>query len=616
MKEKEKKIDPKIKEQIYKQKVRCGMCFEITIINNVDISNDSSMTILVTAECLNKHGIYYCILPDFCNEKNQYAQIRCNFCNNVQGEVDYQSKLFGFCIQDHKFICPTCAVGHFRNYQKSHKIASLVGLDFLCKEHGINYNSFCKKCNINICETCHKKTHNKHEMIMYKSIYPDQQKLSSAMRKVQDQKIFVKNINKKLDPLLKVFRENATEFYNNLNSCVKLNERILNSLDEGKLNYQSIKNFDKIINIEITDISWTSEIKEYLEEFVKHICSISTKPIKLTKDKPTNQKNAKEDNTNKISNEEFKDNELLAKIGKKNNKVFTTDEIEGEIQELYTLKELNNYLIIADNGIFILDQKDNNLINYIDINEGFEYDEINSISYYYNKNTNKIYLFVSTNSNKIKIYIIDEKNQYTYELLQEIKFDKINSIFCNKNGDLLILEKDLYWLYQLKNNKYEKETFISAGTLKKILSTENNLIFVLDQEIEFYDEVGFKSLFKISNVNFDEHSKIFEINKNIICISFQNKIQIVDIEKKAIHGIYDKINMDYVECADLLNDKEILLSCNNKNKLTFYVLEWNNATKTLKENKKIEELECKKLKQINKNKVLLYTKYGINVVEI
>ena len=108
---------------------------------------------------------------------------------NVQGEVDYQSKLFGFCIQDHKFICTTCAVGHFRNYQKSHKVASLLGLDYLCKEHGINYNSFCKKCNINICETCHKKTHNKHEMIMYKSIYPDQQKLSSAMRKVQDQKI-------------------------------------------------------------------------------------------------------------------------------------------------------------------------------------------------------------------------------------------------------------------------------------------------------------------------------------------------------------------------------------------------------------------------------------------
>ena len=48
------------------------------------------------------------------------------------------------------------------------------------------------------------------------------------------------------------------------------------------------------------------------------------------------------------------------------------------------IKDLDIYLMIIDNGIFVYNTFNNELLNYIDINDELKYNEINSITYYYN----------------------------------------------------------------------------------------------------------------------------------------------------------------------------------------------------------------------------------------
>ena len=73
------------------------------------------------------------------------------------------------------------------------------------------------------------------------------------------------------------------------------------------------------------------------------------------------------------------------KIGKTNKNILNAKDIIGVIKKIYSLDFLDIYFLIIDNGIFIYEQDTNNIINYIDINDGFEYNEINKITYYYNR---------------------------------------------------------------------------------------------------------------------------------------------------------------------------------------------------------------------------------------
>ena len=72
--------------------------------------------------------------------------------------------------------------------------------------------------------------------------------------------------------------------------------------------------------------------------------------------------------------------------------------------------------------------------------------------------------------------------------------------------------------------------------------------------------------------------------------------------------------MDSIESIDLINDTDILLSCYLNNKLTTYILEIDIVNKTFKEKKKIEDLDCKLIRKIEANKVILYMKYGDNII--
>ena len=235
---------------------------------------------------------------------------------------------------------------------------------------------------------------------------------------------------------------------------------------------------------------------------------------------------------------------------------------------------------------------------------------------------NMVYLIIGTNNNKIKVFCIDENSEYTYELIQEIRVGKISNMFCNKNGDLLILEEELYNIYNFDGEQFEeqKQCLNQENETKNLHITTNHLIFTVKEngkdKIIFFDTEKFAPLFSIEDVKIDEKSKIFEISKNFVCVSCKEKIQVIDVEKKSLCNAFDNIKMDYIESADLINEKDLFLSCMKNNKLVAFILEWDNSNKTFKEKKNIEELECKIIKNLNKNKIILFTKYGVNIIEI
>lgn len=622
--------DKTIEDSIFKQKLRCNRCHEIPIIK--EMVNGGGSSFFISAECSNKHGVYFCALQDYSNALNQFDKIKCNSCKKVQGKKNDISKIYTFCKNCNQYLCPECLVSQ-KKVHNSHHTITLDNFDFICKEHNKPYIEFCSKCFTNLCSGC-QKAHAKHDkLISLKDNILAEQKINSAYEKVNKQKSQIDEINKILNNFLKIANGQAKEYHDNINTLLTFNHQIFNCYDPQKLNYQSIVNFDKILDIDITDIAWVVEIKELLDKFIKLIKSYSSSlPSEKFQNNPTNidkdimntfQQSivGKTDNKSTLNVlNDFTDNELLKEIATKNEKIFNAEEIIGELKNIYIMNECNNYAMLANNGLFIYDQETNDLLSYIDTNENFEYDEVNDFSYYYNKKLNKIYLFLGTDTNKVKIYSININNDYSYELIQEIKLKNYKNLFCNDKGDLFILEQSGYSIYTFQENRYEQEKEIIdyENETKKLFITNNYLIIGLkeNEKFFFYDKNNFEFLFCIDKVNIDEKSKIFESEQNLIYVSFKNNIQVIDIDSKSISNNYDKINMDYIESVDLINDKELLISCNSNDKLICFILEIDIPNKTFIEKKKIEDLDCKLINKIKNNKLILYTKYGVNIIDI
>ena len=644
------KFDHKTKISIFKRKIRCNLCHEIPIIKDILISN--GVTCFITSECLNRHGLFLCPVKDFCDDKSQLDQIKCNVCNTLQKLANSPSKLFVFCKECNKFFCPKCSKPHFQKYVKTHHVLTIHELDYKCKEHQGHYSCFCVNCNQNLCPLCYQREHFKHDKVLdFQKIRTSDKIYSEIKYKIDEQKAQISIISGYLDNLVKLITSKIEEYKDNLKMALKFNLEIFNCYNKDKLNYQSIINFKKVIDIDITDIAFIKDIENELEKFVEMIKTKATyKSLSPDNKKPksnidnellqtvrntigggsSTSLNISDifDNSKNKENEEtkdFTDNELLEKIGKSNKKILNKEDILGIIKKIYLIDEIQVYILIIDNGVFFYDQETNDLLNYLDMNEGIEYNEINMFSYYYNKNDNLIYLFLGTKTNIIKIYTINENEDFEYKLIQEITIDNLINISCGKNGELVILDKNRIYIYNNNDNKYEKEKEIEnekERNLSQLYEINNYLVFTIEQkeEILLFDKIHLEKLFYIDDIAIDKNTQIFEISKNLICVSFKNKIQVINIKEKKICYCYEKPNMNYIQCAEVIYYKQIFISFylqkKEDNKLVLLILNWDDFNKILKEKDSIEDLECKMICKMNENNVILYTKYGINMLEL
>ena len=600
----------KTKLSIFKKKVRCNLCHEIPIIKEILSSN--GVNCFITSECLNHHGLFLCPLKDFCDDKSQLDKIKCSVCNSVQDIANSLSKLFIFCKECNNYFCPNCLKDHFKNKLADHHFSYMNEIDYKCKEHLRHFSFFCDNCKKNLCPLCYQRNHFKHKNIIhFDKIKPTEKTYREIKYKLEEQKAQIDIISEYLENFIKIITTKVNEYINTIKLALNFNYKIFNCYNKDRLNYQSIINLEKIIDIDITDVSFITDIQNELEqcfqmiktkssykslsskgqlttpnvdkELLKTVKSalgrsktfslsdISFEKIKYKENKEKEREKEKEEVN------EFADNKLLEKIGKKNTKILNIKDIIGTIKKIYSIEELNIYLLIIDNGIFIYDQETSEIFNYIDINEGFEYNEIDKFTCYYNKKNNLIYLFVGTKNNIIKIYTINENEDFDYKLIQELQIDNLNNLSCNKYGKLLIVDKNGIYIYNNESENYRKGKEIGVEEIKKykfLYYTENYLILSLEEKdkLIIYDKNSLEKILSLENIFIDEKSKIFEISKNIIGASFKNKISVINCEEKKLCFCYEKENIRYIEYAEAINTKQIFISCKNKdNKLVLNI---------------------------------------------
>jgi len=323
---------------------------------------------------------------------------------------------------------------------------------------------------------------------------------------------------------------------------------------------------------------------------------------------------------NRMKYDDFSSCELLKEIGQRNKSLVKNEDIIGDLKDIYILPKSKNYSILIDNGIFLYDQETNDLLCYIDVNDNLEYNDVNQILYNYSDKLKKIYLYIGTN-NQIKIYRINEYEEYKYELIQEIKIENLIKFELDNNYNILTLGKNGTNIYKYFNNIYELETEnINLEIENTNLFSSTNLIIICKstkEELLFLDKNNcFGNLFSIKNIKSNEQSQFLEINEKLICLSYENILQIIDIDKKCMLYKYSNLRINKILSNDLINDKQIILSGNSEDKFIVYILEFSESFEKINEKKKIENLRIDIVRNISPNKIIIYSEFGVNALEV
>ena len=136
-------------------------------------------------------------------------------------------------------------------------------------------------------------------------------------------------------------------------------------------------------------------------------------------------------------------------------------------------------------------------------------------------------------------------------------------------------------------------------------------------EIIFRDKCkNFELSFIINNLKINEQSKIIELNEKLICISNENILQIIDIENKNINYTHNFSKINKIMSFDLINSKNLLVSGSMNEKYFVFTIEFDEAYSKASDKKMVENLRCDIVRKISSNLIILYTNYGINILEI
>ena len=143
------------------------------------------------------------ILDEYENSQRiDYKQISCHKCKrSLSKYLDDFYKCFN-CSQlvgSAYYYCKRCTEEHIK--LKSHKAIKYDEKFYYCRDHFNKYISYCKKCQINLCDICEKEHKKGHEIIRYGN--PDTKPIKEDLEKIrsntEDLKIIVEQIKNMLD---------------------------------------------------------------------------------------------------------------------------------------------------------------------------------------------------------------------------------------------------------------------------------------------------------------------------------------------------------------------------------------------------------------------------------
>ena len=143
-----KKVNKELKHII------CPECKNLTIINN---NND----LFSLDNCNNKHKFKDYTINSFIEK--QYIDESKIICDKCKNNKYYYNKFYK-CING-KNICPICA----EIYKSKDNIIDYDYRFYICNKHNNKYISYCKNCNMNLCNKC-ENDHKNHKIQQYKEM--------------------------------------------------------------------------------------------------------------------------------------------------------------------------------------------------------------------------------------------------------------------------------------------------------------------------------------------------------------------------------------------------------------------------------------------------------------
>ena len=166
-----------------------------------------------------KHKILNIPLKDFSNFITEYYE--CSYCKKSFNEQN-----FFYCYECDKNFCGNCLEinkQYINNH--AHKLININDKDIICKYHKKNYDRFCLKCKLNLCELCEE--HKNHYIEFFKDILPLEKDI------LHFKEISTKIINRG------IVRENE---------IIKIKSLFIDSFLVNKSNYYYINNVNNIIH--------------------------------------------------------------------------------------------------------------------------------------------------------------------------------------------------------------------------------------------------------------------------------------------------------------------------------------------------------------------------------
>ena len=235
--------------------IRCPICSRIPRFY-AEFEKNSFYTI-----CDNNHRMDYNTFDSFYENSNKKLDsVLCEECHKSLNDDDNAFQ----CNNCYFFLCQECKSKHEEetnhlNYVEKNKI------DIYCPKHNKLYKYYDNKKKSNICENCLDENEDKNVLETSKYIkYVET--LDAYVKKVRENILISKNINKLFNEWLEMLKEKIAIFLDSINNYTLLQQKIVTSLSYEKELQKYENNFNVFFNYEIIN-------DEKIDKYIKNINS-------------------------------------------------------------------------------------------------------------------------------------------------------------------------------------------------------------------------------------------------------------------------------------------------------------------------------------------------------
>ena len=188
-----------------------------------------------TSGCKFYHNTNNITLNEFINsQKIDSSKKICKDCENNNKSISYN---FYKCLTCKKDICPLC----MNQNHKEHNNIEYDKVNYIYNLHNESFNSFCKKCNENLCIFCESGHKDKENIIYYRDILL--------------KKDLMKNQIEELKNIINIYKEKIEEIKNildkintNLEIYFNINDNLYKNFEDKNRNFQILKSMNNIVN--------------------------------------------------------------------------------------------------------------------------------------------------------------------------------------------------------------------------------------------------------------------------------------------------------------------------------------------------------------------------------